>query len=235
MSGGGNSTGNSTGNGTGNGIGIARIRRTLRRTAATAAVVVATGLGLGAAHAGAQAQPRADYQAVAHPVTGHVGQTVEVELGVRNGGPGGGGGRAYEVVAPEGTTIVATAAATTANGTPPCRPAGSDASRTYLCAIGEDFPAGDRETLRFRVRIDEKVDGAEGRVRIVGRDEDPEPDPDPGNDSAPIPVEVTDAPPAPAAKTAHAGNPHALLIATTSGTALSAGVLVLGAVRRRAH
>ncbi|MFI9239368.1 hypothetical protein [Streptomyces sp. NPDC053079] len=229
MSGGGNSNGNSSSTGT----GISRIRRTLRRTAATAVVVVAAGLGLGAAHAGAQAQPRADYQAVAHPVTGHVGQTVEVELGVRNGGPGGGGGRAYEVVAPEGTTIVATA--TTANGTPPCRPKGSDTSRTYLCAIGEDFPAGDRETLRFRVRIDEKVDGAEGRVRIVGRDEDPEPDPDPGNDSAPIPVEVTDAPPAPAPKTAHAGNPHALLIATTSGTALSAGVLVLGAVRRRAH
>ncbi|MEU7133182.1 hypothetical protein [Streptomyces sp. NPDC046261] len=207
----------------------------MRQAATTAVVVLAAGLGLGAAHAGAQAQPRADYQAVAHPVTGRVGQTVEVELGVRNGGPGPtsadgvvGGSRAYEVVAPEGTTIVAA---------PPCRAAGSGDDRTYLCAIGEDFPAGDRETLRFRVRIDEKVDGAEGHVRIVGRDENPEPDPDPGNDSAPIPVEVTDAAPAPKAARP-GGHPGTLLIATTSGTALSAGAVLLGllgAVRRRAH
>lgn len=197
------------------------VKRSLR-LAAAAALVAAAGLVPTAAVA-AEAAARADYQAIAHPVTGRVGETVAVELGVRKAGTGRAlADRAYEVTAPEGTTIVSAAA---------CAPGDAD-PRTYRCAIGADFPADDRETLRFRVRIDERIDGAEGWVRVVDRDEDPDPDADPGNDSAPIPVEVTGS-----------GTPHrttgdrvasgTLLIATTSGTALSAGAIALGAARRR--
>ncbi|MFD0383542.1 hypothetical protein ACFQ2B_17780 [Streptomyces stramineus] len=77
-------------------------------------VVLAAGLVLAASPAHAGPPPYADYQAIAHPVVGRVGQTVEVELGVRNGGPGpagrqgGHGAGTYEVTPPEGTTIVAT-------------------------------------------------------------------------------------------------------------------------------
>ncbi|MFI1258783.1 hypothetical protein ACH4U6_34075 [Streptomyces netropsis] len=217
--------------------------RTLRRTVAAAAVLAA-GLGLAAARAQAEEATRlVDYQAIAQTVAGRVGQTVEVELGVRNGGPaaretGGRAGRdpgAYEVTAPEGTTI--TALATPAGGGHPCTAkAGPAGGPSYVCAIGDDFPAGDRETLRFHVRIDKKVEGAEGRVEIIDHDGNPPRDPDPENDSAPIRVEVVDpdpASPASPASTVDAATSKTLLLATTSGTAFSAGVIALGVVRRR--
>ncbi|MCC3772587.1 hypothetical protein K6I34_006267, partial [Streptomyces sp. UNOC14_S4] len=150
-----------------------------RQHLAIAATAAAAGFAVTTAHpaSAASAAPvgassRADYQAVAHPVVGRVGQTVEVELGVRNGGPGGivargghGAGTAgtYEVIPPEGTTI--TAARPAEGNRQPCvaktTPGGPAA---YVCSIGADFPAGDEETLRFQVRIDRKVDGARGRV-----------------------------------------------------------------------
>ncbi|MFI9206156.1 hypothetical protein [Streptomyces sp. NPDC053048] len=198
------------------------VKRSLRLVA-TAALVAAAGLAPAVARA--EGAPRADYQAIAHPVEGRVGETVGVELGVRNAGPGRAlDEREYEVTAPEGTTIVSA---------PACAP-GDEGGRVYRCAIGDHFPAGDRETLRFQVRIDEKVEGAEGLVRIVDRDEDPAPDADPGNDAAPILVEVTDS--APVYRGAgDRGTSGTLLIATTSGTALSAGAIALGVARRRDH
>ncbi|MBT2382708.1 hypothetical protein [Streptomyces sp. ISL-11] len=220
-------------------MGVERMggTRTMRWLTA-AASVAAAGLVLAAVPARAQVPPRADYQAIAHPVVGRIGQTVEVELGVRNGGPGPAGGPAggpgsgvYEVTPPEGTTITATPPPT-GGGRQPCVAKAVPArdAAGYLCAIGENFPAGDRETLSFRVRIDRKVEGAEGRVHIVERDGAHTPDPDPANDSAPIRVEVVDPAPAPPADPDTTGT---LLLATTSGTAISAGAIALGVTRRR--
>ncbi|MGK5549090.1 hypothetical protein ACSNOH_30805 [Streptomyces sp. URMC 127] len=215
------------------------MKRTMR-WAAVPAAALAAGLGLAAAPAQAGPAPRADhadYQAVAHPVVGRVGETVEVELGVRNGGPGPAGGRpghgagTYEVTPPQGTAIVA---APHSGARQPCvaavRPGAAPGS--YICSIGENFSAGDRDTLSFRVRIDEKVEGAEGLVRILDRDGQPSPDPDPGNDSAPIRAEVADPLPEPARPASPATN-STLLLATTSGTAVSAGAIALGVTRRK--
>ncbi|MHA7960400.1 hypothetical protein ACX9I7_21850 [Streptomyces sp. L500] len=210
-------------------------KRTARRTAAAAAALALAALTGGTA-AAAPPPPPADYQAIAHPVAGRVGQTVDVEVGVRNGGPGPAAAdrRAYAVTAPEGTTI-----APGGDAGHRCAPHDT-AARTYLCAIGGDFAAGDRETLRFRIRIDKKVEGAEGWVRILGPGSAP--DPDPANDSAPIVVDVTgrapggrsvDTPRHPATDDGDAS--ATLLLATTSGTALSAGAIALGAARRREH
>ncbi|MEW2034290.1 hypothetical protein AB0901_27805 [Streptomyces roseifaciens] len=210
------------------------MKRTMR-WAVVPAAALAAGLGLCAGPAQAGAAARADYQAIAHPVVGQVGETVEVELGVRNGGPGPAGGRpghgagTYEVTPPPGTTIVATPHSGVRQ---PCvAKAGPSAEPgSYICSIGENFTAGERETLGFRVRIDEKVDGAEGVVRILDRDGEPVPDPDPGNDSAPIRVEVVDRVPQPYAEPA---TNSTLLLATTSGTAVSAGAVALGVTRRK--
>lgn len=206
-------------------------KRTARRTAAAAAALTLAALTGGTA-AATPPPPPADYQAIAHPVAGRVGQTVDVEVGVRNGGPGPAAAdrRAYAVTAPEGTTI-----APEGDAGHRCAPHDT-AARTYLCAIGGDFAAGDRETLRFRIRIDKKVEGAEGWVRIL--DPGSTPDPDPANDSAPIVVDVTGRAPDDPARhpsTDDGGASATLLLATTSGTALSAGAIALGAARRREH
>ncbi|MCC3778580.1 hypothetical protein [Streptomyces sp. UNOB3_S3] len=209
-----------------------KAKRTARRTAAaTAALTLAALTGGTAAAAATQPPPPADYQAIAHPVTGRVGETVGVEVGVRNGGPGRAAAdrRSYEVTAPEGTTI-----APDGDAGRRCAPHDT-AARSYLCAIGGDFAAGDRETLSFRIRIDRKVEGAEGWVRII--DLGNAPDPDPANDSAPIVVEITgNAPGTAPQRSMDDGVASAtLLLATTSGTALSAGAIALGAARRREH
>ncbi|MDT0453247.1 hypothetical protein [Streptomyces hesseae] len=207
-------------------------KRTARRIAAAAAALTLAALTGGTATAAPRPSPPADYQAIAHPVAGRVGQTVDVEVGVRNGGPGPATAdrRAYEVTAPEGTTIAPDGAAGHR-----CAPHDTTA-RGYLCAIGGDFAAGDRETLRFRIRIDKKVEGAEGWVRIVGPGNAP--DPDPANDNAPIVVEITGhaSGPTPRHRPVDDGEASTtLLLATTSGTALSAGAIALGAARRREH
>lgn len=207
-------------------------KRTARRTAAAAAALTLAALTGGTAAAAPRPSPPADYQAIAHPVAGRVGQTVDVEVGVRNGGPGPAAAdrRAYEVTAPEGTTI-----APDGDAGHRCAPHDT-AARDYRCAIGGDFAAGDRETLRFRIRIDKKVEGAEGWVRIVGPGSAP--DPDPANDSAPIVVEITGSAPGPTPRYRPVDDGVAsatLLLATTSGTALSAGAIALGAARRREH
>ncbi|MFF7726537.1 hypothetical protein [Streptomyces sp. NPDC008001] len=211
------------------------MKRTMR-WAAVPAAALAAGLGLCAAPAQAAPAPGADYQAVAHPVVGRLGETVEVELGVRNGGPGpagvrpGRGAGTYEVTPPPGTTITAPPHS---GARQPCVPAvGPDAQPgSYICSIGEHFSAGERETLGFRVRIDEKVEGAEGQVRVLDRDGEPSPDPDPGNDAAPIRVEVVDRLPEPLPEPPATSS--TLLLATTSGTAVSAGAIALGVTRRR--
>lgn len=219
------------------GVGFMGRRRTVRLVSLAASG--AAGLVLAAVPAWAGAPQGADYQAVAQPVVGRVGQTVGVELGVRNGGPGPAGGHGaragrgagtYEVTAPEGTTITATPPPG-AGGRLPCiaTPSPGAGPVRYRCAIGDDFPPGDRETLRFQVRIDRKVEGAEGRVRVLDHDGSAAPDPDPDNDTAPIRVEVVDhAPPA----LVEPDTNGTLLLATASGTALSAGAIALG-VRRK--
>ncbi|MFC5723731.1 hypothetical protein ACFP1Z_26555 [Streptomyces gamaensis] len=195
---------------------------------AVAALAVVTAAGPAPAAVAAPAGPRSvDYQAVAHPVVGRLGETVEVELGIRNGGPDrADGAGAYEVTPPPGTTITTLPAAR--DGRRACAPKPA-AARSYLCATGAGFPAGDSETLRFRVRIEEKVEGAEGWVRVVGR-AGAGPDPDPENDSAPIRVRITEPGEADGSRP---GPGRALLLATASGTALSVGAIAFGAMGRR--
>ncbi|MEV0266695.1 hypothetical protein AB0I49_35845 [Streptomyces sp. NPDC050617] len=173
--------------------------------------------------AGAGTYATVDYQAVGHVVAGRVGQTVPVELGVRNGGPDAGrGAGAYEITPPEGTTITA--------GTGSC---GAKGARTYVCAIGAPLRPGATDTLRFDVRIDKKVEGAEGEIRVVDR-EGAAHDPYPANDAAPILTDIEDTGPAEARMVTTTPSPPTATLADT-GTrntplllAMATGALALG-------
>ncbi|MFD7292419.1 hypothetical protein ACFV9W_03955 [Streptomyces sp. NPDC059897] len=120
-----------------------------------------------------------DYAPVVEgPVRGKVGQTVTVRIGARNvnGGklPGVNPDR-FEIVPPEGTTITGTPY--TVDGDPmsnACkRPA--KGSRVWRCGLGSeafeqiDGRKGARTTVTVRLRIDDKVPGARGTVRVIGK------------------------------------------------------------------
>ncbi|MDX3799319.1 hypothetical protein [Streptomyces sp. AK04-3B] len=174
-------------------------RRTIR-----AAVASLAALGAVAGPAGAHPRPGAtlsvgvswpsrpsDFAPVTETVRGRVGDTVVVRLGVTNLGPGvadDGGPGSFAVVPPPGTTITS------------IPHEGDDDDRRYSCLPPQDadnhfflcdFSAvpGSSATLRFHIRIDRQIPGAEGSVTVYGPN-----DPVVGNDRAVFRVEAAPAP-----------------------------------------
>ncbi|MFV8184556.1 hypothetical protein [Streptomyces sp. AF1B] len=138
---------------------------------------------------------QADYEPVTGTVRGRVGDTVGVKLGVRRLGPGnpnGDMGR-FEVIPPEGTTV--TSVPFSFEGDPgkwACeRPATSGGA--FVCDLNRDmfWPGSDgTTTVEFRFRIDRRVPGAKGTIRVHNPF-----DRTPGNDLAVIPLKASPAPP----------------------------------------
>jgi hypothetical protein len=137
---------------------------------------------------------QADYEPVTGTVRGRVGDTVGVKLGVRRLGPGnpnGDMGR-FEVIPPEGTTV--TSVPFSFEGDPgkwACeRPATSGGA--FVCDLNRDmfWPGSDgTTTVEFRFRIDRRVPGAKGTIRVHNPF-----DRTPGNDLAVIPLKASPAP-----------------------------------------
>ncbi len=139
----------------------------------------------------------ADFAAFGDAVRGGVGDEIEVKVGARNLGPSDldlmDKPPAYhlEFVPPPGTTVIE-------NPYPgeddpwTCAP-GVEGAEVYDCrAYNDDFDVGRKQTYTFVLRIDEKVPGATGRVRIM-----PNSgywsvrDPDRGNDRARVRLVTT--------------------------------------------
>ncbi|MCX5265516.1 hypothetical protein [Streptomyces sp. NBC_00199] len=132
-----------------------------------------------------------DFAPVTETVRGRVGDTVVVRLGATNLGPGVAddtGPGSFAVVPPPGTTITS------------IPHEGDDDDRRYSCLPPQDddnyffrcdFSAepGSSATLRFHIRIDQQIPGAEGSVTVYGPN-----DPVPGNDRATFHVEAAPAP-----------------------------------------
>ncbi|MGN9763711.1 hypothetical protein ACTMS2_00890 [Micromonospora sp. SD12] len=126
-----------------------------------------------------------DVVAVGATVTGAVGDTVRVNMGIRNDGPGvpdntvsGGSTSAMIFTPPAGVTVLATP--------PGCGPTQDDegsAPTAWVCWHGTVFPAGQSFTIPFDLRIDGPT-GTPGEVRIFHNY--PRPDDDPTNDAAPV-------------------------------------------------
>ncbi|MEV1107754.1 hypothetical protein AB0I95_03805 [Micromonospora sp. NPDC049751] len=124
-------------------------------------------------------------------VTGAVGDTVQVTVGIRNEGPGVPDGTisgdtvgAFYFTPPAGITVL---------GSPRCSQTGSeeeengdDAPKTWYCDGGRAvFTAGTSNTVTFDLRID-SLSGTPGEVQPYGRF--PRVDDNPGNDVAPVTV-----------------------------------------------
>lgn len=139
----------------------------------------------------------ADFAAFGDSVRGKVGQTVTVEVGTRNLGPGvldltAKEGEAYrlEFVPPDGTTVVS-------NPFPgeddpwTCAP-GTAGAASYDCPpYLEAVPLHQRQTYVFRLRIDRAMPGPAGQVRVVPNDGRwSARDPDAANDVATVRVDV---------------------------------------------
>ncbi|MEV4117697.1 hypothetical protein [Micromonospora sp. NPDC049645] len=123
-------------------------------------------------------------------VTGAVGDTVHVTVGIRNDGPGVPDGTnsgdtvgAFYFTPPTGITVLA--------NPPGCSPTGSEedeeaATRTWYCnGRRAVFPAGTSNTVTFDLRID-SLTGDAGEVQPYGRY--PRVDDNPDNDIAPVTV-----------------------------------------------
>ncbi|MEW2167185.1 hypothetical protein AB0912_29925 [Streptomyces sp. NPDC007084] len=141
---------------------------------------------------------RADYRAIGGEVTGKVGQTVPVTLGVKNDGPGsmnlysrpGQGSGTYRVTPPEGTVI--TKIPFPGEEDDHACGAPLKGTRTYECEISDIFPAGDTSELTFYVRIQQAVAHPKpGSVEAAGRTDFPNRDDHPQNDSAPVTLKIT--------------------------------------------
>ncbi|MGW3784803.1 hypothetical protein ACWD5Z_09455 [Micromonospora chokoriensis] len=123
-------------------------------------------------------------------VTGAVGETVRVTVGLRNEGPGvpdatlsGGGVGSFLFVPPAGTTVVGNPSSCWLNGD---EESAGDAPTTYYCdGPGGVFPAGLTHTAAFDLRID-SLPGTPGEVQPFERY--PRVDDNPGNDVAPVTV-----------------------------------------------
>ncbi|MDX3683745.1 MULTISPECIES: hypothetical protein [unclassified Streptomyces] len=141
---------------------------------------------------------QADYRPVTATVRGHVGDTVEVRLGVRALGPVTPRGNEvrgrFEVVPPEGTTVTSIPYAFEETDRDwgcdrPEEPGGAfvcDLEGEALSWAGEDDGT---TTLVFHVRIDRQVAKARGTIRVYAPY-----DRTPGNDTAAIPLDASPAP-----------------------------------------
>lgn len=138
-----------------------------------------------------------DYQPVTATVRGRVGQTVTVQLGVRDNGPGRPSsaetlGR-FEVVPPEGTTVTSIPYTFEDDGgdwacTRPKKQGGA-----FVCEIGYDgfsevCHEGGTTVIGFKIRIDRQVPGAKGTIRTSNPF-----DRTPRNDKAFIPLAASPA------------------------------------------
>ena len=139
---------------------------------------------------------QADYRPVTGTVTGRVGDTVRVALGVHNEGPGDPGdepGR-FEVIPPEGTTVTSIPYVSDDNGPDWVCDRPKNPSRAFICDLGADsfgwLAPGRETTIEFHIRIDKKVAGARGRIRAVGAFDRTH-----TNDTAAILVDAKPAPP----------------------------------------
>ncbi|RLK24164.1 hypothetical protein DER29_2061 [Micromonospora sp. M71_S20] len=126
-----------------------------------------------------------DVVAVAATVTGAVGDTLRVDVGIRNDGPGvpdntvsGGNTSAMIFTPPAGVTVLATPP-----GCGPTQDGEGSAPTAWVCWQGTVFPAGQSFTIPFDLRIDGPT-GAPGEVRVFHNY--PRPDDDPTNDAAPV-------------------------------------------------
>ncbi|MBQ1072539.1 hypothetical protein KBX06_05055 [Micromonospora sp. C31] len=126
-----------------------------------------------------------DVVAVGATVTGAVGDTVRVTVGIRNDGPGvpdntvsGGSTSALIFTPPAGVTVLETP--------PGCGSTQDEeggAPTAWICWQGGVFPAGQSLTVPFDLRIDGPT-GTPGEVRVYYNH--PRPDDDPANDAAPV-------------------------------------------------
>ncbi|MEU6079931.1 hypothetical protein [Streptomyces sp. NPDC047108] len=140
---------------------------------------------------------KADFQVITDTLEGKVGATVPLTLGVKNAGPGsldlsgrdGHGSGTYEVTPPKGTTITSIPFPGEEDDWACSRK--EKGSRTYVCTIDERFAQGEEETLVFNVRIDRKVEGAQGKITVLDREDYPARDPEAGNDSAAIETRIS--------------------------------------------
>ncbi|CCH15395.1 hypothetical protein [Micromonospora lupini] len=122
-------------------------------------------------------------------VTGAVGDTVHVTVGLRNEGPGVPDGTnsgdtvgAFLFTPPTGVTVLANPLGCGRTGGED----GEPLTRTWHCTgRGAVFPAGTSNTVTFDLRID-SLAGAAGEVQPSGRY--PRVDDNPGNDIAPVTV-----------------------------------------------
>ncbi|MGW1984097.1 hypothetical protein ACWCPJ_16755 [Streptomyces collinus] len=140
----------------------------------------------------------ADYRAIGGEVTGKLGQTVPVTLGVKNEGPGsmnlysrpGQGSGTYRVTPPEGTVI--TKIPFPGEDDDHACGAPIKGTRTYECEIPDIFPSGDTSELTFYVKIQEAVAHPKaGSIEAMGRTDFPNRDNHPENDSAPVTLTIT--------------------------------------------
>ncbi|MFJ2084456.1 hypothetical protein ACIOBK_18160 [Micromonospora chokoriensis] len=123
-------------------------------------------------------------------VTGAVGDTVRVTVGLRNEGPGvpdgtnsGDGVGGFLFVLPTGTTVVGNPSGCWLNGD---EESAGDAPTTWYCnGPGSVFPAGLTHSVAFDLRID-SLSGTPGEVQPFGRY--PRVDDNPDNDVAPVTV-----------------------------------------------
>ncbi|MEU7840414.1 hypothetical protein AB0B39_05510 [Micromonospora sp. NPDC049114] len=123
-------------------------------------------------------------------VTGAVGDTVRVTVGLRNEGPGvpdatnsGDGVGAFLFVPPAGTTVLGNPSGCWLNGD---EESAGDAPTTWYCnGPGSVFPAGTSRTVAFDLRID-SLSGTPGEIQPYQRY--PRVDDDPSNDIAPVTV-----------------------------------------------
>ncbi|MEQ4300743.1 LPXTG cell wall anchor domain-containing protein [Plantactinospora sp. B6F1] len=145
----------------------------------------------------------ADLSAIGATLTGEAGDVVTAKLGLRNEGPatidvhrGGGPFTNAYVTIPTGTTAVDVPenCAPRKGDRSDWRESGKPGAAAYHCWTSSFIKVGDRELFEFKLRIDEVVEDATGRIEINvdcpcdGRQEDP----DGSNDAAQILVNPTD-------------------------------------------
>lgn len=107
-------------------------------------------------------------------VAGERGETVTVDVGLSNHGPAwigslraGGEPIGFTVRIPEGAGVVDS----------PCRPVNDETPDVYRCFADTPFLEDDERSFPFKLRIDEVVEGAMGKIFLPGHDDPWEGDP----------------------------------------------------------